>query len=262
LVTMALFALSDDFPRRDIERREKSCGSVTDVIVSAAFRISRRHREHGLGTIQRVDPGLLVDGEHQRTLWRVHIQPDDITDLFNKVGIVGEFERAPQMGLKAKGMLDTPHRTLRHPRVFGHSASGPLRGIFRFGLESLCHDFLDPGIVHRPRCSRSGSIVQLVASKPLAPVADRGIRHPESTGHLATIQVFDTSQHNSRPQRQGLSRLAASRPTLQFLSFLGAEDQRFLRSSSIYSRYLPKSLSTYTGRSTQRHIQRIWNSGH
>jgi hypothetical protein len=40
-----------------------------------------------LGSVQGLDPGLLVDAEHDRVLRRVRIQPDDIGDLCDQLRV-------------------------------------------------------------------------------------------------------------------------------------------------------------------------------
>jgi hypothetical protein len=49
-------------------------------------------RQSGLGAIQRLDLGLVVDREHDRMLGRVDLQADDVLELGDEVRILGALE--------------------------------------------------------------------------------------------------------------------------------------------------------------------------
>jgi hypothetical protein len=66
---------------------------VPDVIVGALLGLPRLHRQRLLGPIQRLNLGLLIDAEHDRVLGRVQIQPDNVGDLGDQLGIGRELER-------------------------------------------------------------------------------------------------------------------------------------------------------------------------
>ncbi len=63
-------------------------GAVSVVLESMPLGASRRERQYGVKSIERLNGGLLVDAEDGRVLWRVEIQADDVGGLTFEVGIV------------------------------------------------------------------------------------------------------------------------------------------------------------------------------
>ena len=54
------------------------------VIMGTSLGLPRPHRQQRLGTIQRLDLRFLIDAEHQRTVRRVEIEANDVTDLLHE----------------------------------------------------------------------------------------------------------------------------------------------------------------------------------
>jgi len=57
--------------------------------------------------------------EHDRSIWGIHVQPDDVTHLVDEQRVLGEFERFYAMRLKRRGMPDPADGGLRHARRLG-----------------------------------------------------------------------------------------------------------------------------------------------
>jgi len=64
------------------------------------------HRQERLRSIECLDLRLLVDGEHERLLRRVQIEPDPVPHLLDEQGIGRELEGLAAVGLQHKGSPD------------------------------------------------------------------------------------------------------------------------------------------------------------
>jgi len=62
-----------------------------------------------LSAIQGLNLALLIGADYNAVLGRVQIQPDHVNQFLGKVGIITEFERAPQMRLQAGRTPDAIH---------------------------------------------------------------------------------------------------------------------------------------------------------
>ena len=51
---------------------------MPDIVVGPPLNSARRHRPDRLGAFQRLDLGLLVHTEHDRTRRRIQVQPDHV----------------------------------------------------------------------------------------------------------------------------------------------------------------------------------------
>jgi hypothetical protein len=69
-----------------------------------------------LRSFQRLTLALLVAAQHHRTIWRVQVQPDHVPELLLKVNVVGQFERASQVGPNIVSPPQTLNRRRRHAR--------------------------------------------------------------------------------------------------------------------------------------------------
>ena len=65
---------------------------MTLVVVCAALRHARQHRQDRLCAIECLDLALFVDTEHQRAVRRRQIEPDDVADLVHEQRIARQLE--------------------------------------------------------------------------------------------------------------------------------------------------------------------------
>ena len=73
------------------------------------------------GAVQCLDPGFLVDGEHGCVDGRVHVEPDDVTDLGHELGVDLEVVDLPQLQLERPP--DLRHRLMEDPVAAPSNAS-------------------------------------------------------------------------------------------------------------------------------------------
>ena len=62
------------------------------VIMGRALGHPGQQRQDRRGSIQRLDLALLINTEHDRTLGRVQVQADNVTDLFDDSGSRDNFQ--------------------------------------------------------------------------------------------------------------------------------------------------------------------------
>jgi hypothetical protein len=77
-----------DGPGRDVQRGIEGEGAIPFVLEAMALRSARRHREHRIEAVQRLNGRLLIDGEDHGIGGRREIQADDIGRFGLEVGIV------------------------------------------------------------------------------------------------------------------------------------------------------------------------------
>src|SRR4029077_12771983 len=63
---------------------------------------------------------LLIDRKHQRLLRRIDVKADDVLDLRDEVGIVGDLETAHEMRLEAVFGPDALHARVADAHFFRH----------------------------------------------------------------------------------------------------------------------------------------------
>ena len=84
-----------------IQRREESRRPIAFVVVGHGASTPWDKRKSRLGSVQRLDLALLVNREDQRVLRRVHIQSNDVVQLFQELRIPAHLEGAGQVRLEA-----------------------------------------------------------------------------------------------------------------------------------------------------------------
>ena len=126
LVTVLLHTTTDDRAVENVEGGEQGGGAVALVIVGHRLAFAGLERQAGLGAVERLDLGLLVDREHQRVCRRRHVEADDVFELGDEIGVVRAFEGSETMGLQLMSLPDPLHRAQRNSHDLGHGAAGPV----------------------------------------------------------------------------------------------------------------------------------------
>jgi hypothetical protein len=90
---------------------------------SAAFL----ERQAGLGSVERLDLALFVDAEHDGVRRRIDIEPDNVAQLVDELGVFGQLKLPDAMGLKPMRAPDAPHRRSADACGLGHRRAGPVR---------------------------------------------------------------------------------------------------------------------------------------
>ena len=102
--------LAENFPVQIAQCRKESDRAMPDIIVSPRPHFPGTQWQGGLGALQGLALALLIAAKHQSPLRWIQIQADHIPEFFLKFGIIGDFERAPQVGLQIVGPPKLLHR--------------------------------------------------------------------------------------------------------------------------------------------------------
>src|SRR5882757_11233519 len=78
---VARHAFADDGSGLYVEGGKQRGRPVPLVVMGVPFDLPGSHREQRLGAIQRLDLRFLIDAEHQRVVWRVEIEADNVAHL-------------------------------------------------------------------------------------------------------------------------------------------------------------------------------------
>src|SRR6202022_780807 len=105
---------------------EEWCGAVALVIMGHRAGTALFQGQTRLRAVECLDWALLIDGKHQRLLRRIDVKADDVLDLRDEVGIIGDLEAAHEMRPEAVFGPDALHgsaidRTLQCVALAGRS---------------------------------------------------------------------------------------------------------------------------------------------
>ena len=121
-----------------------------------------------------------------------------------------------------------------HSQPPGHRTQAPVRAIGRRLIQGTADDLGDPLIVDRARSPGTRFVVEAVEpmlGKPPTPLADR-VRVGEHLLHnRLVLQPIGRRQHDPRPPRQALGRLAPTSQTVQLTPLRGRQGDRYRRSA-------------------------------
>src|SRR3954447_22350596 len=88
LVSMAAHALANYLPVQHIECRKEGRRAVALVVVRHRLAPRGLHRKPALGAIECLDLRLLVHGEHQRMLRRVHVETNNVLHFSGELRVL------------------------------------------------------------------------------------------------------------------------------------------------------------------------------
>jgi hypothetical protein len=213
LVAVAGSASVDDAPGRDLQRGEQGGGAMSGVIVGALLGASRPHVAHGLGALQGLDLGLLIDAQHDRAVGWVRVEPDDVVDLGCQFRVGGELERLGAPGLDAVLAPDPGDGVAADTELAGQQPGRPVGDPQpgRWWGKGDCQDLGPAEPTDRLWSSRPGPVGEPI--QPAAHVAARqAITVGRETPTRRAISVLATpSAPGAGCGRAGRARLAAGR---------------------------------------------------
>jgi hypothetical protein len=99
-----------DLTRGDVEGRIEVGGAVALVVMRASFGQSGTQRQDRGGPIESLDLGLFVHAEYQGAFGRIDVEPHDVADLFDELGVRAELEGVDEVRLEPEGPPDLPDR--------------------------------------------------------------------------------------------------------------------------------------------------------
>ena len=78
---MGLFSSRDDFTFQIAQSSKERDRAVPDIVVGLTRGNPRAQRQHGLGPVERLHLGLLIDTKDQRFVGRMQVDPYHIAQL-------------------------------------------------------------------------------------------------------------------------------------------------------------------------------------
>ena len=108
------------FPSSTFSAANRVVGAVALVVVGHGPGTPLLQRQARLGTVQRLDLGLLIHAQNHGMRRRLDIQAHDVADLLGEAWVVGELEGAKPVRRLAVGAPDALNRGEADRRRLGH----------------------------------------------------------------------------------------------------------------------------------------------
>lgn len=167
---------ADQASLKIIQCSDQGDRAVADIVMRLRTDMSDPQRQTRLRALQGLNLAFLIAAEHQRLVWRVEIQPDNIPKLLFKMRIIGQFEGAGQVRFQVIGGPESVHAGGRDPGDSCHAPAAPSRLTYS-RLSDLFRDTAH-GVSRQGRFAPATRFVeQTVQSqrlKTLAPTGDCG----------------------------------------------------------------------------------------
>jgi hypothetical protein len=195
LMAVALHVVADDGAVEDIEGGKQGRGAVAFVVVRHRAGAACLHWQAWLGSIERLDLALLIDGEDNRVGRRIDIETDNVLELLGKLRIVRKFERPDAMRRELVGLKDALHRPQTDARRLGQHATGPMGCFSR--RRPQCQVDHTPHRIRRQR--RLTGFARLVARKSVAALC----HEPRLPPPHHRLRLAGSSHELSRPAPVG-----------------------------------------------------------
>ena len=177
--------------------------------------------ESGLGSVQRLNLALLIEGEDNRSLGRGNVEADHVAELLNELGVLGQLEVLDSVRLEAVGQPDATDLTVMQTDFLGHEALAPMGALGRALMQGLA-DHLGLDVLRdRSRPTRARPL-ELDSRDPFRLITVEPALHRKTCGpRLPTDDVggpsFGRSEHDARSFDQSLGRRTRANPLLKRL---------------------------------------------
>src|SRR5260221_2174167 len=104
-------------------------GAVALIIMGHGAAFAGLDGQAGLGAVERLDLRFLVDRDDDGMGGRVHVEADDIFDLFSEGWVGGRLESAEPVGLKTVRLPDALHGAQADAWRPGDHAARAMKGL-------------------------------------------------------------------------------------------------------------------------------------
>jgi hypothetical protein len=202
-VTVLGHAAAEHRPVEDVERGEQRGRAVALVVMGHGPAFAGLERQTGLGAVERLDLGFLIDRQHHGMRRRVQVETDDVLDLLGESRIGGALEGPQTVRLEAMRRPNALHRTEADAGGLGHRSPGPMdRHARRLGAGCREHP-RDGGLGQRCHARASGLVAEKAVypgfgEAPL-PAPHRGAAHPGAPRHFGGGKPLGRIKDNACP---------------------------------------------------------------
>src|SRR5215831_16502500 len=207
------------------------------VIVGLTSGNTRRHGQNRFRPIQRLHLALFIHTQYNGAIRRIQVQAHDISHLFHKLRIFGEFEILYPMWLQSERMPDPHDSVLRQTRLGSHQPSA-VCAVFGLRLQRLGYDFFNLMIRDLPWRTYPRLIQQALQSelpKSFPPLPDGRTRNMQLTGDFRVAHFLPTRKHDASTHGHCLSGFWTKSNGPQLDPILLANFQRFLGTSGAHT---------------------------
>lgn len=186
-------------------------GAMALVVVRHGPEAALLKRQSGLGAVERLDLALLINRENDGMSGWIDVEPDHVSELLAKLGIVGELELTIAMRLETMGSPDAPYGTGADATLPSHHGGSPVGCLDRwvrkrqvdYPLGNFRPTRLDPGGASLV----AQQAVDTFLHKALLPAPDEGLRGADPAHDLGGAGAIGAQQHDNCPPDVFLSRV-------------------------------------------------------
>jgi hypothetical protein len=220
LVPMAPVATPMNLAAGHLQRGKQAGGAMASVIMDHGGGQPRPHRQCRLGTVKRLNLRLFVHAQHQRALWRVQIESDDVGQFGVELRVAAELEGFDPVRLEpillpdasAITRLNLSRRT--NPYIYFRDSNSERTMVFSskaiksVGLaiigdsrikNSIAIRVLPPPIPLQSKVGRPfGSPSPVMSSSPRIPVGSKPGLHISVNASMVVLRL---TTHDSRSRR-------------------------------------------------------------
>ena len=230
LVAMSRQAIADDGAIKQAQRREQGRGAVPFIVVCHGPTATLLQWKTRLGAIESVNLAFLVNGEHQRLVRRIEVEPDHVMELLDKLSVAAELERPDEVRLETVPSPDPANGGLAETLGLGHGPRAPVSGRWGSGLQRGFDDgshfaFGDArdttgarGVTFQPG--------QAEGQKPFSPELNSGAGDGQGPGNILIGHAIGRHLNNPGSLDESEGDPPAMRPGGQNPALLGGQQDR------------------------------------
>jgi hypothetical protein len=141
----------EDLAGGDVHGGEEIGRAVALVVMGHGPGPSGLERKSGLGAVECLDLGLLVEAEDDGPFGRAHVEPDHVDELLFEVRVVRDLEGHEVPGSQVVVPPDPGHGVLADPESLGERPSRPLSRAIVGEFFSRHAHYLGHGAFGQPR---------------------------------------------------------------------------------------------------------------
>ena len=170
------------------------------------------HGQARLGTVEGLDLAFLVDGQDDGVGGRIDVEANDIAQLADEIGIVGELELSVAVGLQAMGTPDTADRAFADARHRGHHRRRPMGRLDRRVGQRQRHHPLGHFGPQRRDARRARLVAKKAINaffhKPLLPAPNTRLGLVGPTHDFRRADTVGAQKNDGRPPHMFLGGIA------------------------------------------------------
>lgn len=212
LMPVTLHVASDDCPIENIQGGEQGYGSVSLIVVRHGAETPLFHGQFRLGSVEGLDLAFLVDGQDDGVVGWSNVEANDIAELADEIGIVGELELSVAVGLQAMGSPDAADRAFADARRRGHYRRRPMGRLDRRVGQRQCHHPLGHFGPQRRDARRARLVAKKTINaffhKPLLPAPNTRLGLVGPTHDFRRADTVGAQKNDGRPPHMFLGGIA------------------------------------------------------